>query len=588
VATAEGRLIAGRYRLLDQLGKGGMGAVWRARDEVLGREVAVKEVLLPATVSDAARDSLIERTRREARLAARLNHPNVVTVFDVVDADHRPWLVMELVPSRSLTEIVEAEGPLSAARTADIGLQLLGALDAAHRAGVLHRDVKPGNVLITPEGRVVLGDFGIARLEGDPGLTGTGLIMGSPAYMAPERARGHVVGPASDLWSLGATLYTAVEGRAPFSRDGALPTLTAVVTDDPDPFQLAGPLAPLLGRLLHRDPAERPSSAELRAALAPLAVAPASAPPAPATTAAATAAVAAAPPLREVQRTRAMPVAGEGTTEPGTAARPARPPDPVRTERPAAPLPTAGRSVPPPADPGPVRRPTAPQGPPPHPRRRPALLIGAAVLVALAALVAWTALKPDGTRGTTPTARSSATSTPTPDRTAQRSPSATPSSAPSTREASSAPSGVAVPAGYTMRHDRSGFSIAVPSSWTIERDGVRVYYRDPQSIRYLLIDQTRQPKADPVADWEKQERSRAPRMPGYRRLRIEKVDYKLRAADWEFTWRDNGTPVHVLNRGFVTSENHGYAMYLYTPENEWASSADELRVFQQTFRAAPG
>jgi hypothetical protein len=147
---------------------------------------------------------------------------------------------------------------------------------------------------------------------------------------------------------------------------------------------------------------------------------------------------------------------------------------------------------------------------------------------------------------------------------------------------------VAVPAGYTMRHDRSGFSIAVPSSWTIERDGVRVYYRDPQSIRYLLIDQTRQPKADPVADWEKQERSRAPRMPGYRRLRIEKVDYKLRAADWEFTWRDNGTPVHVLNRGFVTSENHGYAMYLYTPENQWASSADELRVFQQTFRAAPG
>ncbi|MCW2609198.1 MAG: Serine/threonine protein kinase, partial [Cryptosporangiaceae bacterium] len=273
MTTAEGRLVAGRYRLLDQLGKGGMGAVWRARDEVLGREVAVKEVLLPPTVSDAARDGLIERTRREARLAARLNHPNVVTVFDVVDDDHWPWLVMELVPSRSLTEIVESEGPLPPAHVAAVGLQLLGALDAAHRAGVLHRDVKPGNVLITPEGRVVLGDFGIARLEGDPGLTGTGLVMGSPAYMAPERARGHPVGPASDLWSLGATLYTAVEGRAPFSRDGALPTLTAVVTDDPDPFRLAGPLAPVLSRVLDRDPTRRPGSAELRAALQPLATA---------------------------------------------------------------------------------------------------------------------------------------------------------------------------------------------------------------------------------------------------------------------------------------------------------------------------
>jgi hypothetical protein len=144
-----------------------------------------------------------------------------------------------------------------------------------------------------------------------------------------------------------------------------------------------------------------------------------------------------------------------------------------------------------------------------------------------------------------------------------------------------------VPAGYTLRTDRSGFSIAVPSSWTIERNRWRVYYRDPKSSRYLLIDQTGSPKQDPVADWERQERNRAPGMPGYHRIKLEKVDYKLRAADWEFTWRDGGQPVHVLNRGFVTSEKHGYAMYLYTPESQWTSSADELRVFQDSFQAAP-
>ncbi|MDQ1674930.1 MAG: eukaryotic-like serine/threonine-protein kinase [Actinomycetota bacterium] len=561
MTTAEGRLVAGRYRLLDQLGKGGMGAVWRARDEVLGREVAVKEVLLPPTVSDAARDGLIERTRREARLAARLNHPNVVTVFDVVDDDHWPWLVMELVPSRSLTEIVESEGPLPPARVAAVGLQLLGALDAAHRAGVLHRDVKPGNVLITPEGRVVLGDFGIARLEGDPGLTGTGLVMGSPAYMAPERARGHPVGPASDLWSLGATLYTAVEGRAPFSRDGALPTLTAVVTDDPDPFRLAGPLAPVLSRVLDRDPTRRPGSAELRAALQPLATAPppstraTAAPPAPATTTPESAA-----PLREVQRTRAMPV----------------PADPAPAARGAAGIGTVPPALPPRV---------APPATSPGRSRRPALVIGAVALVALTALVAWAALKPDGTRGT-PAARSSATADPAPSRTVRESPSAADSPSPAPSSAAPAEGSGTAPAGYTLRSDRTGFSIAVPGDWTIERDGERVYYRDPRSIRYLLIDQTDDPKEDPVADWEQQERNRSPRLPDYRRIKIEKVDYRLRAADWEFTWTDDGTPVHVLNRGFVTSEDKGYAMYLYTPAVDWAASQDELRVFQQTFVAA--
>jgi hypothetical protein len=212
--------------------------------------------------------------------------------------------------------------------------------------------------------------------------------------------------------------------------------------------------------------------------------------------------------------------------------------------------------------------------------------------VTLLALVAWAALKPDSPRSTTPAARATATASPA--RSSQDSPSAgaARSSAPATGGTSSAPSGGggAVPAGYTLRRDPSGFSIAVPSGWTVERNGPDnrfVYYRDPASIRYLLIDHTDEPKADPVADWRQQESNRAPEMPGYRRIRLERVDYKLRAADWEFTWVDEGTPVHVLNRGFVTSAHHGYAMYLYTPAGDWDSSQDELRVFQETFEAAP-
>ncbi|MEV4258767.1 serine/threonine-protein kinase, partial [Spirillospora sp. NPDC049652] len=241
------------------LGRGGMGTVWRATDQTLDREVAIKEIRLHPSLTDEERDTAHARMMREARASARLGHPGVVTVHDVVVHDDRPWLVMELVRSRSLQDVVDQEGPQPPQRVAAIGRQLASALRAAHAVGILHRDVKPANVLVTEDGRAVLTDFGIAQLSGDATLTRTGMVMGSPAYMAPERVRAEAVGPASDVWALGATLYTAVEGRAPHHRSDAMAVLAAIMTLDAPPPQRAGALTPVLTAMLDRDPARRPN-----------------------------------------------------------------------------------------------------------------------------------------------------------------------------------------------------------------------------------------------------------------------------------------------------------------------------------------
>src|SRR3954470_23161320 len=254
-AAAEPRLVAGRYRLHTALGRGGMGVVWAAKDELLQRPVAIKEVRFPPTIDDVERDMLRERTLREARPAARLDHPCAVRVFDVCEDDEQPFIVMERLAGRTLSDRIKKSGPVAPARAAEIGLCLLDALEAAHAAGIVHRDVKPGNVIVGDDGRVTLTDFGIASTAGDPSVTSTGLLLGSPAYIAPDRPRGGPPQPPSDLWSLGATLYTAVEGRPPFDRDDPLATLTAVVTDDHEPCDRAGPaLAAVLDRLLAKDP----------------------------------------------------------------------------------------------------------------------------------------------------------------------------------------------------------------------------------------------------------------------------------------------------------------------------------------------
>ena len=247
-------LLAGRYRLGESLGRGGMGQVLLARDETLERDVAIKELDRPFGSDDAAS---ARRTLREARAAARINHPNVVQVYDVLQLDDRTWIVMEYVPCRSLREEIAEQGRLDPYRVARIGLDLLGALRVAHRFGVEHRDVKPANVLLADDGRVLLTDFGIAAVDDDGVISRSDILVGSPQFMAPERAQHGVSGPAADLWSLGATLYTAVEGRSPYERNSTMATLAALATEEPDPPIHAGPLRPLLDGLLQKDPAER-------------------------------------------------------------------------------------------------------------------------------------------------------------------------------------------------------------------------------------------------------------------------------------------------------------------------------------------
>ncbi|MFI5551688.1 serine/threonine-protein kinase [Streptomyces sp. NPDC051738] len=261
--NAPGDLVDGRFELVERLGSGGMGTVWRARDTVLHREVALKAVRSDADTVGVMR----ERVMREARALARLSHPHVVTVHQIVDAEPHPWIVMELVPGVSLQQRLD-EGPLSPAEAARIGRQVLAALRAAHAAGIHHRDVKPANILLRTDGSAVLTDFGIAALQGTTGLTATGELVGSPEYMAPERIRGHEDDPAADLWSLGVVLYVCAEGISPLRRPTTLATLAAVLDDPLPPPTRSGPLTPVLDALLVRDPAARPDAARLDAMLA--------------------------------------------------------------------------------------------------------------------------------------------------------------------------------------------------------------------------------------------------------------------------------------------------------------------------------
>ncbi|MEV7735094.1 serine/threonine protein kinase [Streptomyces sp. NPDC088921] len=258
----EERLIAGRYRILDRIGQGGMGTVWRAHDTVLGRNVAVKRLHPQPRLSEDDLATLFERTRREARSAARISHPNVVVVHDVVDDEGLPTIVMEYVPSTTLADLIRAHGPVPPEEAARIGLGVLAALRAAHRAGVLHRDVKPANVLLTDDGRVVLTDFGIAQASDTSTLTVTGQLVGSVDFIAPERLAGAVPGPEADLWALGATLFEAVDGHSPFLRDTVTETMYAIALGPLPEVRKAGPLTPLIQGLIANKPDERLSAEE--------------------------------------------------------------------------------------------------------------------------------------------------------------------------------------------------------------------------------------------------------------------------------------------------------------------------------------
>jgi serine/threonine protein kinase len=601
-------LVAERYRLLDRLGSGGMGVVWLARDEVLGRDVAIKEVVLPPGLSPDERDLVRLRTRREARAAARLSHVNVVRIYDVVDGPAAPWIVMEYVPSRSLQQELSENGPMPSARAAQIGLDVLAALRAAHRAGVLHRDVKPGNVLLAEDGRVVLTDFGLATVSGEAAVTRPGLVIGSPGFISPERARGEPGQPESDLWSLGATLYAAVEGHGPFDRDSAIATLTAVGNEDPDPPQNAGPLAQVFDGLLRKDPAARMRDAEVERRLRRVAGAgratrrprflarrspgPAAALPAP--------------------RPPAEPQHPAVPQQPGEPEKPQRQtavepqPTPVEPERSASERPapeTPAREKPAPERPTTVEpeKATAPAEPterqkatePAPPvvgrarvlagvpaRRRLPALIGLLILMIMVPL-AFVLLRnapdrpPDGTQP--PPAPRTTDPAPTPTTTP---------SVPSTTAATASQQSPALPAGWHVYRDRTGFSVGVPTNWEVSRRGTMVYFREPGGGRVLGIDQTDRPKPDPVADWESQEsrRVRAGDFPSYQRVHIQKCDYFVACADWEFTHASGGGRTRVNNRGVVVSPRKAYGFWWSTPESQWTESRDELETVFRTFQ----
>jgi serine/threonine protein kinase len=531
------RTIGGRYRLDRSIGQGGMGTVWQGHDQLLGREVAVKEVRFPPELGKQEVADLRERTLREARATARLSHPNVITTYDVVEEDDRPWIVMELLKTRSLSEVLRDEGPLPPHRVAEIGLGVLAALETAHAQGVVHRDVKPSNVLVTADGRPVLTDFGIATMAGDPALTSTGVVLGSPAYMSPERARGKAFGPESDLWSLGVTLFVAAEGRPPFESDNALGTLTAIISDPVPPMSVGGPLALAVGGLLRKEPQERASIATVRKQLQEAAAD---------RTAEAAAPVVSTVALDRAGHTEALPAAGVGAAAPRAAAPTPPPSGPTTYD-----------------DEG---------------RRRSGLLVAALVVgvLLIGSIVAFALLSGGGDPNTADPRTTASTSAP---------PTTTSSSPPATSTSAPPPSDNGAPAGYKLYEDPTGFSLAVPNGWHAEQSSpTAVDIKSPDGASFLRVDQTDQPKDDAKKAWEEQEKSVKKDLPNYHRISIETVDYNgWDAADWEFTFGNN---THVLNRGFVPDSSHGYALYLSTPEDQWASSQDVFQTAADTFKPA--
>ena len=528
------RLLAGRYRLLAVIGRGGMGAVWRARDELLNRDVAIKEIVWPAQLDAEEREMARRRAVREAQMAARVRHPNVVGVYDIIEEGDRPSIVMELVPFRSLRDAVAEDGPMTPAEAARVGLSVLAALRAVHEVSVVHRDVKPANILLGPDGRVVLADFGIAKAADSPALTISGVLLGSPSYLAPERARGGRAGAAADMWALGASLFAAVEGRPPFERDGVLASLTAVVADELEPSPHAGPLWPVIEGLLRKDPAARLDATGAEQMLHGIA----------------------APDARS-------------PTEPEHAQEPDPAPQPVPASEPDL---TPGDTA--------VARDRAPG-------RSRRFRAGLAALAAIAVIAAGITIALSRTPGhhaaprTTPRASAPA-SQPAPAGRASSPSSAAP-------PATSSPS-AAVPAGYYRFTNSTGFSIGVPRGWQISHDGHYVYIRDPaNSGIFLLIDQSDQPKANALADWRQQAANRQATYPGYHLILLQSVRYPQaeQAADWEFTYNRNGVTVQVLNRNILANARHAYALYWSTPASDWNAYYHYFQVFATTFRPAP-
>ncbi|MCQ9183420.1 protein kinase [Streptomyces sp. IBSBF 2953] len=573
----QGQLLAGRYRLADAIGSGGMGRVWRAHDELLHRAVAIKELTAALYVAEGDQAVLLARTRAEARAAARINHSAVVTVHDVLEHDGRPWIVMELVEGRSLADAVKEDGRVEPTEAARIGLWVLRALRAAHSAGVLHRDVKPGNVLLSEDGRVLLTDFGIAQIEGDTTITRTGEVVGSVDYLAPERVRGQDPGPSCDLWALGATLYTAVEGRSPFRRTSPLTTLQAVVEEEAAEPRNAGPLGPVITALLRKDPAVRPTTAEAEQMLAEAADG------------------------RRPDAAQVYVPTQFGGPDRATGSRPVGPPSgahptssatPPTSYVPSAPrTPTSGHPLTHPTAVGPVHPGQGPSGPntPPvpftasaadvrPPRRRRRLRTTALVVVVAALVGGGTAIvlqKWDPGQGRTTGSDGS-------------SPSPSPTS-------TGAGQGTA-PDGWQKIDDPLGFGLALPEGWEREvyqddGDLQQIDYTPDGGEHFVRIALDKSPDFnDPYAhqvDLEQQLK----RLVDYERVTLEKNLYRDRdGSEWEYTWtalaKDTKFPGprRAIEETYVARDGSEYAVYMSSPAKDWAVTAKRFKSVLQSWR----
>ncbi|MEU9031538.1 protein kinase [Streptomyces sp. NPDC048383] len=629
----QGRLLAGRYRLGSVLGKGGMGTVWRAEDEVLGRTVAVKELRFGSGVDEDEKRRLITRTLREAKAIARIRSAGAVTVFDVVDEDARPWIVMELVEGSSLAEFVRENGPLTPRRAAEVGLAVLDVLRAAHQQGILHRDVKPSNVLIAGTGRVVLTDFGIAQVEGDPSITSTGMLVGAPSYISPERARGQKPGPPADMWSLGGLLYAAVEGVPPYDKGSALATLTAVMTEAVDPPQNAGPLTEVIYGLLVKDPALRLGDEQARTMLTSVLNAPDPEPaplPVPAVEetrqmslspadaasdkaadkAAERAAEKAAEKAAKKERDRREREQRERTRAALKSTRKAAAAEAAATAAAASAAKAPNRPAPVPASLTDVMS------------RRTIVLAIAGVVVVLAvigSLIAYAMSGDDAkdqgkgkggpgpvssgtpTPGTSPgagaggTAPSPSPSTPGQDGRPSTTPGGGASADPGQGQGQNQGQGQGqnqgqgqgqgqgtgpggpggLPAGYAMVSEpRFRFSMAMPEGFhqtaTAGKNSGGIYSRDGGFPR-IQVDFGDKPTDDARLAWAQLAPAVAGSSTDYRLLRLDKVDYRgyPTVADWEFEREQQGVKVRVLNRGFKVDAQHGYAIMISCAADQW-------------------
>ncbi|WP_449483655.1 serine/threonine-protein kinase [Streptomyces avidinii] len=637
----EGRLLAGRYRLGDVLGKGGMGTVWRAEDETLGRTVAVKELRFGTGVDDDEKRRLITRTLREAKAIARIRSGGAVTVYDVVDEDGRPWIVMELIEGPSLAEFIREHGPLTPRRAAEVGLAVLDVLRAAHRQGILHRDVKPSNVLLADHGngRVILTDFGIAQVEGDPSVTSTGMLVGAPSYISPERARGQRPGPPADMWSLGGLLYAAVEGVPPYDKGSALATLTAVMTEPVDPPKNAGPLTEIIYGLLVKDPAHRLDDDRARAMLSAVIDAPEEPAVVPGPSPEET---------RQISLAEAQEAAEKVTAEKAAKAaekaekkeRERR--DREQRERARAALKSARKAAAAAAAAsaaGSATAVTAAEGTPPRPapvaapltdvmpRRTIALAIAGVVLVlaVIGSLVAYAfsgddkdGTKQDGKDGKGSTASSPAAgSSPSPGTSPSPSPSPKSGESAGSGGGASSPSpgagdggagtgtnssqgqgatpggsGGQLPPGFAQVSDPGfHFAMAMPEGFkqtdTIgNKDGV-IYSRDGGFPR-IQIDFNNKPTDDARAAWAQLAPAVAGSSTNYKLLRLELADYRgyPTVADWEFERDQKGIRVRVLDRGFKIDATHGYAIMISCAADQWdaAECAQMRKTAFETFQ----